>query len=127
MSGERVDSVILSDLSIAQPESAVADYPKEHCWLSTEYELADGTKGVMLSAEPYLDAPQIEIPLSRAGADGFCVWDCERRPHRAAEWNVLKNLGHRDLLDDFIERTPDYYRANALRRLRGLEIRGLEE
>ena len=60
-------TVMISDLSIATPKSAVTDIPKEGCWLKASYELVDGTKGVMLTADPNFKAAEIEIPLNVSG------------------------------------------------------------
>ncbi len=57
------------------------------------------------------------------GADGFCVWDSERRMQRSSEVNVFKHLGHRNRLKYFMEKAPDYYRTNEIRSSRGLNVR----
>jgi hypothetical protein len=60
--------------------------------------------------------------LYDAGADGFCVWDGERRVQRVTEWNVLKHLGHREYLGYFEEHAPDFYRFNTIRKMRGCDV-----
>ncbi|MCB1124325.1 MAG: hypothetical protein KJT03_22425, partial [Verrucomicrobiae bacterium] len=35
-----------------------------------------------------------------AGADGFCTWDGERRTQRLSEWAAVRQLGHREDLED---------------------------
>lgn len=57
-----------------------------------------------------------------AGADGFCFWDGERRPHRASEWAVARMLGHRDQLDELTKRAPGYFKTVPLRILGGISI-----
>jgi hypothetical protein len=57
------------------------------------------------------------------GADGFFVWDCERRTKRSSEWNVLKHLGHRERLEYFERKAGDYYRFNRMVTHRGLDVR----
>ena len=61
------DTVMISDLSVARPKSAVTDIPKEGCWFRSSYELADGTQGVMLTGDPNFTAAEIEIPLNVSG------------------------------------------------------------
>jgi hypothetical protein len=77
---------------------------------------------LMPRTQPGEEYAKLARSLYEAGADGFCVWDCERRVQRASEWNVLKNLGHRDLLDYFEENGPDYYRTNRISLMRGLNV-----
>ena len=60
-------SVMISDLSTARPETALADEPKHGCWYAMDYELEDGTQGVMLTADPHFEAAEIEIPLNVSG------------------------------------------------------------
>ena len=67
MKSKSGEIVMISDLSTAQPRSALADRPKEGCWYAMDYELADGTKGVMLTSDPHLGAAEVEIPLGLAG------------------------------------------------------------
>jgi len=70
--------------------------------------------------EEYAETAEV---LYNLGADGFCVWDSERRIQRASEWNVLKYLGHRQLLGYFKQKAPDYYRFNRIKLMRGLDVR----
>ncbi len=58
-----------------------------------------------------------------AGADGFCIWDGERRCPRASEWAVVRRLGHRDALDDLEREAPDYFRRIPLKTLNGMSVK----
>ena len=53
----------------------------------------------------------------KAGADGFTLWDGERRPPHASEWAVVRNLGHRDALDLLEHEAAGYYRREHLKKL----------
>ena len=54
---------MISDLSIAEPKSALSDSPMAGCWFTMDYELSDGTKGVMLTSDPHFKASEVAIPL----------------------------------------------------------------
>jgi hypothetical protein len=54
-----------------------------------------------------------------AGADGFSIWDGERRPQRLSEWAAVRLLGHKDLLPRIIEEGPGWYRRVPLAVLDG--------
>jgi hypothetical protein len=56
------------------------------------------------------------------GADGFCVWDGERRIQRSSEWSALKHVGHRDKLDYIKKKWPGYYRFNTIAKTRGYDV-----
>jgi hypothetical protein len=58
-----------------------------------------------------------------AGADGFCLWDAERRAPRISEWAVECRLGHREMLDRFVEEAPSYWRRIPIKYLMGLATR----
>jgi len=58
----------------------------------------------------------------KAGADGLCLWDGERRTARISEWAAVQRLGHVKLLDSIIEQGPSYYRAVALKYLGGFDV-----
>jgi hypothetical protein len=59
----------------------------------------------------------------KAGADGLCFWDGERRTARISEWAAARRLGHRDQLDRIIEEGPSYYRAVDLKTLGGFDVK----
>jgi hypothetical protein len=54
-----------------------------------------------------------------AGADGFCLWDAERRAPHSSEWAAVRLLGHQDLLDRIIAEGPSWHRSVDLRTLGG--------
>ncbi len=60
---------------------------------------------------------QLAKKYYEAGADGFCLWDGERRPQRISEWAAVRRLGHKDQLDQIIEQGPSWYRKVALEKL----------
>jgi len=57
-----------------------------------------------------------------AGADGYCVWDGERRQQRISEWAGVQRLGHKNLLDRIIAEGPSYHRKVYLKYLAGLSV-----
>ncbi|MFC1502452.1 family 10 glycosylhydrolase [bacterium] len=59
----------------------------------------------------------------KAGADGLCFWDGERRTARISEWAAARRLGHRDQLDRIIREGPSYYRAVDLKILGGFDVK----
>lgn len=60
--------------------------------------------------------------LYEAGADGFCIWDCERRIPRISEWNVVKHLGHKRMLGTLKDRAPSYFAAHKIKMHKGLNV-----
>ena len=67
MDEDTKSTLMISDLSVAEPASALADRPLENAWQKMDYELHDGTRGVMLTADPHYQAPEIVIPLNERG------------------------------------------------------------
>ena len=59
----------------------------------------------------------------RAGADGLCLWDGERRSARISEWAAVRQLGHRRFLDQIIKDGPYYYRWAELKTLGGFDVK----
>jgi hypothetical protein len=59
----------------------------------------------------------------QAGADGLCFWDGERRTARISEWAAARSLGHTNKLDYLIKTGPSYYRAVALKKLGGFDVK----
>jgi len=57
-----------------------------------------------------------------AGADGFSVWDGERRPARLTEFSAIQRLGHREHIERIIEEGPSWYRRVWLKTLSGFSI-----
>ena len=55
-----------------------------------------------------------------AGADGFVVWDSERRHPNVSEWNILKYLGHREQFDKLGQLSEETFRTVPLRLVRGI-------
>ncbi|HWC00355.1 MAG TPA: hypothetical protein VG672_26790, partial [Bryobacteraceae bacterium] len=58
-----------------------------------------------------------------AGADGFCVWDGERRAPRLSEWAAVGQLGRLDRLERLIEESRSYYRRVPMKYLGGLSAK----
>ena len=58
-----------------------------------------------------------------AGADGFCLWDGERRHPHLSEWAAVRQLGHKDLLAEIIRDGPSYYRRVPLKKLGGFSVK----
>ncbi len=59
----------------------------------------------------------------KAGADGLCFWDGERRTARISEWAAAQKLGHINLLDSIIKQGPSYYRAVDLKYIGGFDVK----
>ena len=55
-----------------------------------------------------------------AGADGFIVWDSERRHPNVSEWNILKYLGHKEQFDKLVGLSEETFKTIPLRLVRGL-------
>ena len=55
-----------------------------------------------------------------AGADGFAVWDAERRHPAASEWNILKHLGHRQQYAALRELAKETFKTVPIRMHRGI-------
>jgi hypothetical protein len=58
-----------------------------------------------------------------AGADGFCVWESERRHPRISEWAAIQRLGHREWLEQIIQEGPSWYRRVPLKTLAGFSAK----
>ena len=103
-----------------------ADHSTNRDYIEHWKRLSDGKVKVYYSLMPRTQPGEEFAMLAKGlyedGADGFCVWDCERRVQRASEWNVLKNLGHRGLLGYYAENAEDYYRFNRIKYMRGLNV-----
>ncbi|NWG12223.1 MAG: hypothetical protein HXY20_01675 [Acidobacteria bacterium] len=65
---------------------------------------------------------QLAKKYYEAGADGFCVWDGERRAQRLSEWAAVQRLGHRDQLDRLIREGPSYHRRVYLKYFAGFSV-----
>lgn len=70
-------------------------------------------------AEAYVD---LAMKLYDAGADGFAIWDCERRVQRISEWTVLKHLGHKQALLELKRHSKSCYSIHKLSKHKGLNI-----
>ena len=55
-----------------------------------------------------------------AGADGFIVWDSERRHPNVSEWNILKYLGHNEEFDILRRLAEETFKTVPLRIVRGM-------
>ncbi len=55
-----------------------------------------------------------------AGADGFGLWDGERRHARLSEWNAVRHLGHFDRYREIVRGARGYFRSIPLATLGGL-------
>jgi len=58
-----------------------------------------------------------------AGADGFCLWDADRKASRISEWSVQCRLGHREMLDYLAQKAPTDWQRVPLRQLMGMSLR----
>jgi hypothetical protein len=58
--------IYLTDMSQCLPASALSTRRRKHYWQLLEYE-AEHLSGVMLSAGPETEAPQITVPLGLEG------------------------------------------------------------
>ena len=59
--------VLISDLSTAEPKSALTRKLHAGCWRMVDYETEDGIRGVMLFATPEDQAGELTIPLEVSG------------------------------------------------------------
>ncbi|MCZ6671728.1 MAG: family 10 glycosylhydrolase [Verrucomicrobia bacterium] len=59
----------------------------------------------------------------KAGADGLCLWDGERRSAKISEWAAVQQLGHVNQLDQLIKDGPSYYRWTGLKTLGGFDVK----
>lgn len=55
-----------------------------------------------------------------AGADGFSLWDGERRQARLTEWAAVRQLGHRERYRQIVAQAPAHFRSIPLATLGGL-------
>jgi len=67
--------------------------------------------------EAYVDLAK---KLYEMGADGFTLWDCERRVQRISEWAVIKHLGKKHMLQEIRERAAGYYNMHRIKKHKGL-------
>lgn len=65
---------------------------------------------------------QLAEDLYSYGAEGFCIWDGERRIQRLSEWSAQKRLGHRDMLDHIKNKWKGYYRYYKITKMRGYDV-----
>ncbi len=105
----------------------MADHSTDLKYINYWKELSGGKVRILCSLMPRTQPGEAYAALARklykAGADGFCVWDCERRFHRASEWAILKHLGHRDLLDELENVAPSYFKACPMKTHMGLQVK----
>lgn len=103
------------------------DHNTDPAYMNYWKELSNGKVQMLYSLMPRTQPGQYYADLARklynAGADGFTVWDCERRFQRASEWAVLKRLGHRDMLDQLEEVAPTYFKTSAIKFHMGLNVK----
>ena len=62
------DEVIISDMSTCIPQEAFSRSRKKYCWQLIEYEAEGNTKGILMSAGPETEAPDV---VCRLGLDGW--------------------------------------------------------
>lgn len=78
---------------------------------------------LMPRTQPGEDFARLAQKAYAAGADGFILNDSERRSPHISEWAVERLLGHRELLDEFIEEAPRYYNRRLIKTLQGFATR----
>ncbi|MBL9213906.1 MAG: hypothetical protein JNG83_00370 [Opitutaceae bacterium] len=73
--------------------------------------------------QPRVMPGDMSVPMARelyaAGADGFSLWDGERRPPHASHWAVMSRLGHRAELDALEKLATGLHRRVPLKKLAG--------
>lgn len=62
---------------------------------------------------------QLARKYREAGADGFCLWDGERRHPRLSEWAAVQRLGHDEEWDEMARSERAFYRTVPLKSLGG--------
>lgn len=55
------------------------------------------------------------------GVDGFWTWDMNRKQENPLYWEVLKQIGHKDVVDEFSENLP-CYKTIRLKTINGLDV-----
>ena len=115
-----VDCIIAHPVHVSKPEAIEK--------VSTLKKEIEGTK-VKLFADLYPRTTPGEEwamkaeELYKAGADGFAIWDAERRTPRASEWAVVRRLGHRENLERYAKEAPDYWRVRPIKMLGGIALK----
>ena len=61
------EGILISDLSVCEPQSAVLSKPKEDCWYTLPYETKDGIKGVLLGKGALASPPDATLDLEPRG------------------------------------------------------------
>lgn len=60
--------------------------------------------------------------LYASGADGFCIWDAERRHPRMSEWAIVRRLSHRFRSKKLHRLAGEIFRKVPLRTNRGVSM-----
>ncbi len=64
---ENRSTILITDMSRCLPSEALTRGPRVGCWRLLDYELEDGTSGIMAYAVPGEEAPEITLPLDAKG------------------------------------------------------------
>src|SRR5690242_13472404 len=86
--------IIFSDMAACTPASSISEGWGDGLWHQVPYELGNGTKGVMLFAEPEDHAPELTLKLNVKGRYkiyvgvnfGFCNYQ-NAHTNRLLEWD----------------------------------------
>jgi hypothetical protein len=76
--------------------------------------------GLMPRSQPGHAYLKLAESFYELGADGFHVWDAERRHPRMSEWAVVRHLGHRDHYEELSKVAAGAYTKVLMRSQRGL-------
>jgi len=63
---------------------------------------------------------QKALALYATGIDGLSLWDTQARRTRSSEWSLIRKLGHRRDLSEWIDDTRGLFRRTTLRTLQGI-------
>lgn len=78
---------------------------------------------LMPRSQPAAGFVALTRKYSEAGADGYSLWDGERRHARLTQWEALRQLGHRDRHNQIVSEAPGNFRSIPLLTLGGLSAR----
>ena len=89
-------------------------------WRSIAGDRVNLWPDLMPRSQPAKDFVALARKYADAGADGFGLWDGERRHARLTQWDALRQLGHTDRYDQIVREAPGHFRSIPLRTLGGL-------
>lgn len=77
---------------------------------------------LMPRTQPGEDYARLMRKYYDMGVYGYCLWDGQNRPCRIGEWNVVKKLGHRDMLEYFEAEAPNYIKGSLMKLINGMSV-----